>query len=187
MTSVGKGPARSPAPPKPAHPLSAPLLLRSSRQRNRVDGFRAGRSPCCSLRDSWYPDTCPAVGVHLVAPPPGVGVAGQKLIVPLLEFAGERGLKFGLQFRILWLVHQVVRLVGIGLIVVEEPGPGQVAHVRITRAANTAEFLAADPAHPFPEDHGAKDYGRSIAWVLPAANVAAIVKPLDAPGNRQAA
>jgi hypothetical protein len=92
-----------------------------------------------------------AVGINLVAPLLEVGRAGQERVVPLHELAGQQGVQPGLELGVFRQVREVVGLTGVGLVVVEQPGAGQVADVGVAGGAHAAILFAPDTAYPFPE------------------------------------
>jgi len=103
--------------------------------------------------------------------------------MPLSQFAGKQAIEFGLAALSASASSRGCSSGRVELVVEEEPRLLQVAHIRIARRAQAAVFLAAVPAFPFAERRGAENDGCALARVFAAANVAAIVKTFDRPGN----
>ena len=100
----------------------------------------------------------------------------------VMHFPDQQGVEFLLHVGGVGLVDQVVLLMWVGLVVVEQPGAGQVADVGVALGAHAAVFAATVAARPFAEWGGAGDQRVVLRRILAGANVVAVVEAFDSVG-----
>ena len=77
------------------------------------------------------------------------------------EFLGEIGIQFLDQFEIGFLLDEVVQLVGVGVVVVQEPRTIQVADIGVAVGADAPVFSSSDFSSKLTKGGLAGEQGRS--------------------------
>jgi len=103
-----------------------------------------------------------AILVDPVAPFLDVLPAGEESVTGLLELAAQQGVEPYLQVLVLWFIDEIVELLGIGLVVVEQPRAVKRANVRIALRAHAAVLAASMGTSPFAERGRTGDQGRAF-------------------------
>ena len=78
------------------------------------------------------------VGVDVVAPLLDIPLAGEKLVALVVQLLGELGVELCLKSGVLRDIDEIVLLIGVGVVVEEEPWAVQIADVGVAVGAEAA-------------------------------------------------